>query len=286
MANEWRRSAYVAALSLLLFRSPQASGQGGDQTLLARIQDASAALSKLQRDDMARLMTDQQAIVASVYAAIDHEVSMRNGAELAALLSSLPKEINVGAMVATVPDKARFQLSVPKPAASQVFVTSQLWRSDTSFVLYFGVDYVSRILGAEGYVTSAPPLLLFRNGGKTIRFNFSSEKYADLDGMTVMHMFVPGEREEAPDVVVSTGPVGSGNFIYFTQLHFDRIGQTWVKVWDDFVSGASSIRTIHELQQIKARVDPDRTDPIYQNVTIRLHWGRKPQIDIENESDS
>ena len=96
------------------------------------------------------------------------------------------------------------------------------------FVLQF--ETLKEYTKNTSYYVSSTPIFLFKENKNTKVMDLKSWKYAKAGShIYTIHGLIWGNRSW-PDVLFSTGPVGSGNIVYFAQLH--NSGQELAIVWE------------------------------------------------------
>jgi hypothetical protein len=150
------------------------------------------------------------------------------------------------------------------------------WEHEQEELLVLQIDYQSFLLQKQGYRSSTPPRIYYKKNDHINKVNLSSWKYSNL-GATIytIHGFIGGDLGKCPDVLISAGPVGSGKFIYFVQMHFDVNSKKWKPIWQ---TGFAHV------VDVNFSANNDGLDIIYladkfSGITKKIHYSLKMGID-------
>lgn len=153
------------------------------------------------------------------------------------------------------------------------------WETHQDDLLLVQIDYLSFLYRKKGYILSAPPQIYLKKNrsNNVISFDLTTWKYAGLNPtIYTIHGFAHHDGVVCPDVLVSAGPVGSGNHVYLVQMHYNKLAQCWEKVWE---FGAGHVVNVEYPENngeltITYLVDKWRGDK--ETVFFHLKWGGQP----------
>lgn len=128
--------------------------------------------------------------------------------------------------------KQRFAL-LNNPGDQLLAIHIVSWISGHRELFVCQIDYPSYALRDSVYFQSTPPRLYLKIGPASGMTDLATWKYFDRGSLIyTIHGLVPASDVETfPDVLLSTGPDGSENVVYFIQMHYDEHTQSWQMVW-------------------------------------------------------
>lgn len=153
------------------------------------------------------------------------------------------------------------------------------WKTQEDDLLITQIDYMTFLLDKK-YMRSAPPQIFLKKklSDKIIIYDLNDWKYSGL-GSTfyTVHGFVHRDGVVCPDVLISMGPVGSGSFVYFVQMHYDNLMQHWVKVWEFWHSYIINVEYPDKNGKLSATYIVDKYKGNETNtIFFQLKWGEQP----------
>ncbi len=119
---------------------------------------------------------------------------------------------------------------------TQFVINTMSWKSMQYDLLVVQIDYTSYLYRETGHPASAAPMICLKStdSAKVIFADLSTWlKSGFLPSTYTINGLIHQNGVECPDVLISTGPTGSGYFVYFYQMHYDKLDRQWKMVWKD-----------------------------------------------------
>jgi len=149
------------------------------------------------------------------------------------------------------------------------------WSNGTKEVLGIRIDSVENESRYPGYFVSALPFLLARDGTNVSIYFLEDSRYKFLgaNAYTFQGLVKQNKPGEFPDILLTAGPVGSGGYVYWIQLHPD-VNQGWKLSWEYSCPYVSNIDYRPEANTLIVEYHPDRFDPEIRHATNILTNGK------------
>lgn len=168
---------------------------------------------------------------------------------------------------------------------NKILIINELsWKNEKVDLLTIQIDYISYYYRKEGYPTSAPPQLYLRSDKSNI-VKADLSDWIDsglLPAIYTIHGFIHYSEEVCPDVLISTGPAGSGNFVYFYQMHYDKLSQRWKNVWKFGAGHIVNVEYPENNGNLAVTFLVDKWKGEKDTIFFQLKWGEQP--DYKNGS--
>ena len=159
----------------------------------------------------------------------------------------------------------------------QISVIFRRLQKDEEEILGLRLDTFDNTLREDGYLDSGPPFIVAKQGGRITTFSFESVSppFAVPHTYTFLGFVSESGRTGLPDILVSEGPSGSGNFVYFFQVHCDET-DGWKVVWKYNCPHVTSVKYFPEKHVLALEYYPDRASK-RQKVALTLRWGGRSE---------